>query len=229
MCDNIAVRMDPAPTDTSAEKGAVLAAAEDMALVERLRARDRQAFAALLDQYQASLQRMARMFVSTDAVAQEVVQETWLGVLSGLKTFEGRSTLKTWIFRILTNRAKTRGAREARSVPFDATELETPDEPAVDPARFRSNERWGAPPNRWEDGTPEKLLGDKQAVAFLLRAVEQLPERQRIVLTLRDVEGFDADEVCNILELSETNQRVLLHRARSKVRNDLERFLSEQG
>ena len=197
-----------------------------MALVARLRAKDRAAFAGLLDRFHMPLRRMARMYVPSDAVAEEVVQETWLGVLNGLATFEGRSTLKTWIFRILTNRAKTRGAREARSVPFSMDEPEDSEEPAVDPARFRSDQMWASPPPRWEDGTPERLLGDKEAVALLMRAVEALPPRQRIIITLRDIEGFDADEVRNMLDLSETNQRVLLHRARSKVRSELERFLS---
>lgn len=169
---------------------------------------------------------MARMYVATPAVAEEVVQETWLGVIAGLPSFEGRSTLKTWLFRILTNRAKTRGAREARSVPFSVMEPDDGEEPAVDPSRFLANEMWAAPTARWDDNTPERLLGDKEAVALLMQVVEALPPRQRVVLTLRDIEGFDPEEVRNILDLSETNQRVLLHRARAKVRNELERFLS---
>ena len=216
--------MDEALSKTSSEL-TPSAPPEDLALVARLRARGRQAFALLLDRYHGSLQRMARLYVASDAIAEEVVQETWLGVLNGLATFEGRSTLKTWIFRILTNRAKTRGVRESRSVTVGDNECD--DDSAVDPSRFGANEMWAAPPERWEDGTPEKLLGDKEAVAFLMLAIERLPERQRVVLTLRDVEGFDAEEVRNILELSESNQRVLLHRARSKVRNDLERYLAE--
>lgn len=202
------------------------ASAEEVELVARLRARDRTAFAALIDRYHGSLYRLARMYVASDAVAEEVVQETWMGVLNGLGTFEGRSSLKTWLFRILTNRAKTRGAREARSVPFAMDEPDDAGEPAVDPVRFLPNEMWALPPRRWEEDTPEKLLIDREAVAFITRAIEGLPARQRIVITLRDVEGLDAEEVRNVLDVSETNQRVLLHRARSKVRNDLERYLA---
>ncbi len=202
------------------------APAEDLAIVARLRARDRAAFVALVDRLHAPLLRMARNYVSSQAVAEEVVQETWLGVLTGLATFEGRSSLKTWIFRILVNRVKTRGVREARSVPFSAPEPDETGEPAVAPERFRPNEMWAAPCAWWDDGTPEKLLRDRETAALVVRAIDALPERQRIVLTLRDVDGFDADEVRNILGLTETNQRVLLHRARSKVRAELERILS---
>lgn len=198
-----------------------------MALVLRLRARDRAAFAALVEQYHGALVRMARMYVPTAAIAEEVVQDAWMGFVRGLDRFEGRSSLKTWLFRILVNRARTRGSLEARSVPFSATDGEdVGEEAAVSPDRFRPDEMWSQPPARWDDGTPERLLGDKQAVAFLESAIAALPERQRIVLTLRDIEGFEADEVRNILGVSETNQRVLLHRARSKVRTELERFLS---
>lgn len=199
---------------------------EDLATVARLRARDRAEFEALVDRLHGPLLRMALNYVSSHAVAEEVVQETWLGVLGGLATFEGRSTLKTWIFRILVNRAKTRGVREARSVPFSATERDGERDPAVAPERFRPNEAWASPPPWWDDETPEKLLRDRETTASVLGAIAALPERQRLVLTLRDVEGFDAEEVRNILGLTETNQRVLLHRARSKVRAELERILA---
>jgi RNA polymerase sigma-70 factor, ECF subfamily len=215
--------MDPSSQTARSEAPAL---ADDLALVQRLQARDREAFASLIDRYHRSLFRLARMYVATDAVAEEVVQETWMGVLSGLGTFEGRSSLKTWLFRILTNRAKTRGAREARSVPFAMNEPEEEGDPAVDPTRFLPNDMWGSPPRPWEDDTPEKLLADREAVAFVARAIDALPARQRIVITLRDVEGLDAEEVRNVLGVSETNQRVLLHRARSRVRNDLERYLA---
>ena len=202
-------------TAQSDDSAAADVSADDLALVRRLQARDRKAFASLIDRYHGSLHRLARMYVATDAVAEEVVQETWMGVLNGLGTFEGRSSLKTWL-----------GAREARSVPFAIDEPDEADDPAVDPARFLPNEMWALPPRRWEEDTPEKLLLDREAVAFITRAIEELPARQRIVITLRDVEGLDAEEVRNILDVSETNQRVLLHRARSKVRNDLERYLA---
>lgn len=180
----------------------------------------------LIDRHHGPLLRLAQVFVSSRAVAEEVVQETWTGVLEGLATFEGRSSLKTWIFRILTNRAKTRGVREGRSVPFSALGDPAPDnEPAVDPARFRSTGMWGEPPRRWDDETPEKLMMRQEFVRALEAALEQLPPSQRAVVTLRDVEGLDSAEVCNVLQISETNQRVLLHRARSKLRRALETYL----
>lgn len=195
----------------------------DDPLIPRLLARDPAAFSTLIDRYQRTLLRLARSFVPSQAVAEEVVQETWLAVLEGLAKFERRSTLKSWIFRILTNRARTRGVRENRTTPFAA--LGTPDgdpEPVVEAARFSSQGMWATPPRRWEDDTAEKALIDKRAVAALEGALELLPQSQRAVVTLRDVEGLDSEEVCNILEISETNQRVLLHRARSKLRAVLE-------
>jgi len=195
----------------------------DDALIPLLLARDPGAFSTLIDRYQRTLLRLARSFVPSQAVAEEVVQETWLGVIEGLAKFERRSTLKSWIFRILTNRARTRGVRENRTTPFAA--LGTPDgdpEPVVEAARFNSQGMWATPPRRWEDDTAEKALIDKRAVEALEGALELLPQSQRAVLTLRDIEGLDSGEVCNILEISETNQRVLLHRARSKLRAVLE-------
>ncbi|MEO6418888.1 MAG: sigma-70 family RNA polymerase sigma factor [Polyangiaceae bacterium] len=204
------------------------ASVEDLAYVHRLLNRDEAAFVELVDRYDASLLRLALVFVSTPAAAQEVVQDTWMGVLSGLRAFEGRSALKTWIFRILTNRAKTKGIREGRSVPFSALDPDgdSADGPAVDPARFNESGMWERPPKRWVDDTPEKLLMDKEALACIERAIETLPAQQRAVITLRDVEGLESPEVCNVLEISETNQRVLLHRARSKVRNAVEKYLT---
>jgi RNA polymerase sigma-70 factor (ECF subfamily) len=186
----------------------------------------------LIDELGPSMHRVARMFVSSDAVADEVVQEAWLGVLRGLDRFEGRSSLKTWIFRILTNTAKTRGEREGRTLPFSALagdEVET-DDPAVDADRFRREGRWtghwSEPPAEWAQVPEARLLG-AEARAVIDDAVTSLPPAQAAVIRLRDIEGFDADEVCNVLELSETNQRVLLHRARSKVRRALEDYLRE--
>ena len=178
--------MDTKEPDTP-EAALPPASDEDLSLLARLRARDRTAFAVLLDRYHGPLLRMARMYVATQAVAEEVVQETWLGVITGLPNFEGRSTLKTWLFRILTNRAKTRGEREARSVPFSMIEPEEDVDPAVPADRFRPNEMWAHPPADWDDGTPERLLGDKQAVARVMQIVDGLPERQRIVLTLLEI------------------------------------------
>ena len=161
------------------------------------------------------------------ATAEEVVQETWIGVLRGLGSFEGRSALKTWIFRILVNRAKTRGVREARSVALSSDD-DGPTEPAVDPARFRADGMWADPPRRWEDDTPEAVLVREEARRRLAQAIEELPSRQRAVLVLRDLEGVSAEEVCNILEIADTNQRVMLHRARSALHRALERYLEEE-
>lgn len=194
--------------------------------VTRLRARDAAAFSRLLELYHGSLLRLALAFVPSRAVAEEVVQETWLGVIQGLDRFEGRSALKTWIFRILTNRAKSRGAREHRSLPFSELSFDDGEyHGAVDAARFKADGMWGLPPQRWQAHSPEKLASDHQALTQLEAAIAALPPPQRAVVTLRDVEGLSSDEVCNILELSDTNQRVLLHRARSKLRSVLEQHM----
>ena len=198
--------------------------------MEALRAGDERAFEQLVRMYQAALLRVAQIYVSSRAVAEEVVQETWLAVLNGIDRFEGRSSLKTWIFRILANRAKTRAQRDSRTIPFSA--LRRPDtvpEPAVDADRFNDPEHqrwpghWASPPTAW----PEEQLVADETLRVIGDAIEQLPASQRAVITLRDVQGWSAEEVCNALELTETNQRVLLHRARSKVRRALEEYLSE--
>lgn len=202
------------------------AAPEDAALVERLLAGDEATFTDLVERYHGRLLRLALVFVSDRASAEEVVQDTWLAVLTGLPSFEGRSGLKTWIFSILSNRAKTRGRRDKRSVPFSA--LIAPgadDEPAVDPSRFASGGGWSAPPEPWDDDTPERLLVRAETRGLIDAAIAALPPAQRAVVTLRDVEGVDSSEVCNILEISDTNQRVLLHRGRAKIRAALEGHL----
>jgi RNA polymerase sigma-70 factor, ECF subfamily len=209
--------------------GDPLAANREAELVDALRAGDETAFAALVDRYHSSLVRVARMYVRERSLAEEVAQETWLAVLNAIDRFEARSSLKTWLFRILTNRAKTRGERESRSVPFSS--LGDPDDPAVDPDRFRpEGEQWAGgwkePLQPWE-GDPEERLLAGETRRLLLDTIERLPTAQRAVITLRDVEGFDAADVCNVLELSDTNQRVLLHRARSSVRRALEHYLGE--
>ena len=199
---------------------------DDAALVDRLRAGDEAAFAELVRLYHPSLLRFARLFVSSPAVAEDVVQETWLGVLRGIGRFEGRSSLKTWIFRILANTAKTRAQREGRSVPFSALEdAEGSFEPAVERARFTGAGYWAVPPPEWPE---ERLLG-AETRSVIARAIEALPQTQRAVISLRDVEGWSAEEVRNALDLSETNQRVLLHRARAKVRRALEQYLMEDA
>lgn len=234
------VRLRMTDGGTTVKNGAELAAASaavpevsgsasDLALIAQLRARDAKAFAGLLDRYHGPLLRLALVFVTSRAVAEEIVQETWVGVLDGLDRFEGRSSLKTWIFRILTNRAKTRGVREKRTVPFSAfVDPEGDPEPAVETARFRPDGMWGVAPRRWQDDTPETLLMTAQAVGHLESAIAALPANQRAVLTLRDIDGMDSDEVCNVLEITQTNQRVLLHRARSKLRAMLEEYVERK-
>ncbi len=174
------------------------------------------------------------LYTPTRAVAEDVVQETWLGVLQGLDRFEGRSSLKTWIFRILTNRAKTRGTRERRSIPFSSFADPSADgpEPAVDPSRFHGEDDrwphgWASPPTSWDE-VPEDRLLSSETLGKVAEAIASLSGAQREVITLRDVEGWTSAEVCNHLGLSETNQRVLLHRARAKVRSALEEYLQDE-
>lgn len=207
----------------------------DAPLLARLRAGDEAAFVELVDRYSSPLLRVALTYVPSRAIAEEVVQETWLGVLRGVDGFEGRSSLKTWVFTILVNRARTRGQRERRTVPFSALAARGTDEDsgAVDPSRFlpADHERWpghwAAPPRRWA-ATPEQRLATKERLGLITAAIAALPATQRTVIVLRDVEGWESTEVCNALGLSETNQRVLLHRARSKVRAALEDDLADE-
>jgi RNA polymerase sigma-70 factor (ECF subfamily) len=183
----------------------------------------------LVEQHQASMLRIARMYVSTRAAAEEVVQEAWLGIVKGLERFEGRSSLRTWMYRIVANIAKTRGQRDGRSVPFSA--LAGDDEGSgVDPEWFqtaadRSPGGWRAFPDDWR-GIPDERLVGHETLQQIGRAIEALPPLQAEVIRLRDVLGWTSEEVRNALELSETNQRVLLHRARTRVRRALETYLS---
>ena len=205
----------------------------DAALLDRLRSGDEEAFAELVDRYSSSMLRVARMYVPSQAVAEEVVQETWLGVLTGLERFEGRASLKTWLFRILVNRARTRGERERRTVPFAslAGREADGDEPAVDADRFlpadhdRWPSHWATPPERWDE-SPERSLQSAETLQVVDEAIQKLPPMQRLVITMRDLEGWDSEDVRNALDISETNQRVLLHRARSKVRGALEAYFA---
>lgn len=199
---------------------------DDQALIEKLRARDKAAFAALVRELHGSLVRVAMMFVKSRASAEEVAQDTWGNVLASLDRFEGRSSLRTWIFRICTNRAKTMASRESRSERF--SELDEFGGAPVDPSRFNVAGRWVDPPHAWRDDTPESVLERAQSVEEIQRTLAEMPAMQRAVLTLRDVQGLDSVEVCNVLELSESNQRVLLHRARSRVRRALERFYAAE-
>jgi RNA polymerase sigma-70 factor (ECF subfamily) len=206
---------------------------DDLNLVERLRDGDESAFMALVDRLQPSMLRVARLYVSTAAVAEEVVQETWLGVLRGLGSFQGRSSLRTWIFRILTNIAKTRGQREGRSLPFASLAGDDLDAPAVDPDRFDTPEAsirgaWSTLPDDWT-GVPEDRLLGRETLAVIRKAIDGLPVMQAEVIRLRDALGWTSEEVRNALDLTETNQRVLLHRARAKVRGALEAYLSSEA
>jgi RNA polymerase sigma-70 factor (ECF subfamily) len=194
--------------------------------VARLRAGDEQVFEALVKQNYGTMLSVARSYVKTRAIAEEVVQDAWVGVLKGLDRFEGRSSLKTWIMRIVVNTARTRGVREARSMPFSSLAPES-EEAAVEPERFRGAEdgfpgHWKAYPGNWNTLPEEALLG-RETREVVLDAIEELPAAQRTVITMRDIEGWSAPEVCTALEVSEGNQRVLLHRARSHVRAALER------
>jgi RNA polymerase sigma-70 factor (ECF subfamily) len=209
--------------------------ADESALVEALRHGDEAAFTELVERHHPALVRLAMSFVSTRAAAEEVAQETWLAVLEGIDSFQARSSLKTWLYRILVNRAKTRGVRESRSVPFSSlAEAGDDGEPSVDPERFMDESHprwpghWTAYPGRLSDAPEERLLS-RETREVIADAIETLPASQRQVIELRDVEGCDSEECCRILGLTEGNQRVLLHRARSRVRAELERYLSEDG
>jgi RNA polymerase sigma-70 factor, ECF subfamily len=202
---------------------------EDHELVQRLREGDESAFAELIDRYGSMMVRVAQMYVRDRATAEEVVQETWLAVLSGIDRFEERSSLKTWLFRILTNRAKTRGERDGRVIPFSSlagAEAEA-DEPSVDPDRFLGPDSptpgaWAAPPRAWPE---EEVLGH-ETLDVIGMAIDELPPAQREVIRLRDLEGWSPMEVADALEITDGNQRVLLHRARSKVRAAVESYLN---
>jgi RNA polymerase sigma-70 factor, ECF subfamily len=208
---------------------------DDARLVAALRRGDQAAFEDLVQRWSPGLLRLAQMHVPSRAVAEEVVQETWLAVLRGLDRFEGRSSLRTWVISILLNQARTHGRRERRSLPFASLRRRLQDggdEPAVEPERFqgRGDERpgwWADPPARWAD--PEERLDAADTRAALFEAIDALPARQREVLALRDVLGLSAQEAAGVLGVSEGNQRVLLHRARAKVRAALERHLTIAG
>jgi RNA polymerase sigma-70 factor (ECF subfamily) len=198
----------------------------DAELVARLRGRDEAAFALVLDAWSGGMTRVARSIVSTPASADEVVQDAWLAVVQAIGTFEARSSLKTWVYRILVNTAKRRAMREGRHVSWSLVPGED-DTPTVDPARFggpgdRFPGHWLAFPAPWPSPEQNMLAGEVQAQVEA--ALAALPERQRVVITLRDVEGYSSDEVCSILEISAANQRVLLHRARAFVRGRLEEY-----
>jgi RNA polymerase sigma-70 factor (ECF subfamily) len=224
--------MNPVSTTAPAASASRTA---DAALVDRLRNGDESAFAWMVDTYSAPLMRLAEVFTPSVAVAEEVVQETWLALLTGIGRFEGRSSVKTWLFTILTNRAKTRASRERRTISFSAVEIgEESGEPAVDPGRFRPASHpdwpghWAVPPQPWSAG-PEGTALDRETMAVLRRGLEDLPRAQRVVVALRDVHGWPSLDVCAALGISEANQRVLLHRGRSRLRTILEQYFADAG
>lgn len=195
-------------------------------LLERLRARDPQALTALVTRHHGSLVRVALAFVRNPATAEEVAQETWVRVLGSLAEFAGRSSLKTWIFRVCTNHAITRAARDGRSQPFSSLpEEEGPDSAA--PGRFNGRGMWSDPPHEWEDHSAEQILARGEAMRVVRDELERMPPAQCAVLTLRDLEGLEAGEACNVLGITESNQRVLLHRARTRIRQALERLYED--
>lgn len=224
---------DP-PGALGGEPPAPVLTPEDRHLVARLRNGDELAFMELVERHNAALLRLALSFVPSRAVAEEVVQETWLGVVQGIGRFEGRSSLKTWLFRILVNRAKTRGERERRTVPFSSlanTEAAS-DETLVEADRFLPSDdlwagHWAASPRSWAGEPGERLLA-KETTKVITHAIDALPEGQRAVVSLRDVAGWSSGEVCDELGISEANQRVLLHRGRTKVRTALERHFETE-
>ncbi len=219
-------------SDTIASSMPSGAAPDGARLLAALRGGDEAAFAELVACHQGAMLRVALIYTGDAEAAADVVQEAWLGVLRGLTRFEGRSSLKTWVFRILTNCAKTRAQREGRTIPF--SDLAGPedglDEPAVEPDRFQgANGRypggWVTFPASWQS-VPDDVWLARETRLVIDGAIAALPPNQREVVTLRDIEGWSSDEVCNVLRIAETNQRVLLHRGRAKVRRALEQYLN---
>lgn len=204
---------------------------DEQSLLAALRERNEAAFTALVEEHGPAMHRLALTFVRSAALADDVVQDAWIGVLRGIDRFEGRSSLKTWILQIVANTAKTRALREARSTPFSALLDEHEPAPAVPPSRFFGGGAqhpggWVSHPRPWDD-LPESKLLSSETRGVIEHEISGLPAGQRLVITLRDVEGWEPGEVCGLLELTESNQRVLLHRARSRIRAALERHLEE--
>ena len=193
----------------------------DAQLLTALRAGDERAFVTLVRRHHDAMLRLASSFVPNVAVAEEVVQDTWVGVLRGIDGFEGRSSFRTWLFRILVNRARTAGARERRTIAVGDSGTVSSTEAAVVASRFDGGGSWASPPESWIEEVEDRLEAGKLA-DFLRTAIDDLPDRQRQVVTLRDIEGLSSEEVCSVLEISESNQRVLLHRGRSRLRQAIE-------
>lgn len=216
------------PVDDTAHSDA------DAELLAGLRQLDEAAFVVLVKRYQRPLLRLALIYCRSLAIAEEIVQDTWLAVIQGIDRFERRASFRTWLFQILVNRARTRAEREGRAVSFSSLsdQAEEPGEPAVPPERFRGLDdkwpnNWALPPHAWGESSDARLLAG-ETMELVKRAIDQLPPAQQQVITLRDVEGWTSEDVCNVLEISETNQRVLLHRARSRVRAALESHFNDK-
>jgi RNA polymerase sigma-70 factor (ECF subfamily) len=219
---SVSRKIEPAKTPS-------LAKGED-SLIARLRKGDEGAFDELVSRHHGALIRMAMGYVADRELAEEVVQDTWMAVIESLDRFEGRSSLRTWIFGILIHKAKDRGVREKRHSTFSAFEsYDDEHDEAVDPARFQQSGEWAGhwafPPQPWDDQTPEKLLANRQAVDAMQRAIDELPATLKSVLILRDVEGVESNEICELLAITETNLYVRLHRARERVRQAVEFYL----
>jgi len=215
------------PPDPTRPANTEASAPGERDLVRRLRGGDRNAFATLVDRHGGALLRFAITFVRDRSIAEEVVQDTWVSALDHLEGFEGRSTLRTWLFHIAANKARTRLSREGRSSPFSSLGGgDGTDEPAVSPDRFDQGGMWKEPPGPWSEENPERLAQGAQTRAAIEQAIADLPELQRTVITLRDVEELETEEICNLLGITVSNQRVLLHRARAKVRLALEKYMA---
>lgn len=200
--------------------------------VAALRAGDERTFRDLFHSHAPAMTRIARTYVQSDAVAEEIVQETWLAILTGIDRFEGRSAFGTWMFSILINQAKTHNTRERRALPFSTISPDSGDEGAVDADRFQTDDdawpgHWATPPRPWQK--PERRALSLEAREQLREALSQLPERQRLIVGLRDVNGLSSAEVCDLLELTRENERVLLHRGRSRLRAALEEYVDGTG
>jgi RNA polymerase sigma-70 factor (ECF subfamily) len=216
------------PTKPTLAAQAIRTPGSDHTIVEALRSGDEHVFRTLFDRHSPMMKRVARSYVDSDAVADEVVQETWLAVVTGIDAFQGRSALSTWIFSILVNQAKTHTTRERRAMPFGSITSGDNGEATVDADRFQRDDEawpghWATPPRPWHK--PDRRLLSLEARARIRQALAKLPERQRLIVGLRDVEGLSAEEVCGLLDLSQENQRVLLHRGRSKLRAVLEGYV----
>jgi RNA polymerase sigma-70 factor, ECF subfamily len=213
------VRLIPGGAAAGRPRRGTATADDDGELVARLRAGDEQAFVLLVARHHSAMLRLARTFVPSTAVAEEVVQDTWVGVVRGIDRFAGRSSFKTWLLTILVNRARSTGVREHRSIAIGDGA------PAVDRTRFNPEGSWMSPPVHWTEDSDERILAEELA-GPIQSALNALPSRQREVVTLRDVEGLNSREVCEVLDISEGNQRVLLHRGRSHLREALEQVVT---